>query len=823
MRRTLLVVAVSLCLAGGVHAATITVTGNSDAITIDGQCSLREALTAANTNLPVNECSAGALGLDTIAFSTGATTITVGLVPLPPIVDPIAIDGATLITIDGGNAAIVGLDLVASGNTIRGLTIRRFSTAGIRARSSNNVIAGNTVDANGDGILIDGSVTAATGNRIGGVPATEGNVITESSGAGIHLISASATIIQSNNISRDTGKAAGGEGVLLEQSSNNTIGATTSGGAGGNTIAGGRLTPFDFAPSIRIASGTNNSMLTNAIRHQTLNSGAANAYSNNTIDLGTDGRTPNDHCDGDTGANHLQNAPVILAATEEGPGVTIDGYLDAEPSSTYTIEFFEEPRSFNAYSAPGRYLNHLTVSTDASCRATFHVALPSPGFVHSNGYSATATNAAGETSEMMTANGAFAFFVQKQFTPATVLANAPSHLRLTLSGPFRGGNAGFVDTLPAGLTASNLTTTCVQTTMSTNGTSITVSSFDLLANAFHVPPDCTVEADVVAASPGVYTNVIPAGGVTGGAIDGDPFFYPVTNGTAAIATLTVVAPNPLVAKSFAAPVTTIGTPDRMTITITNPNPAAAITSVAVTDTYPANLKNAATPNASTTCGGTLTAAGGASALTLSGGTIAGGASCTISVDVHSNVAGTFANTIAAGGVTSSAGSNAAPATASVIVQLLAPGVAKSFANPQVANGAPDRLTITLTNPNAAAITGVAFTDNYPANLINATPANASTTCGGTLTAVAGGSSLSLSGGTIPASGSCTVSVDLTSTVAGNYTNTLPAGSVTSANAQSNASAASAGVVIATPMPVMSDRMLLLLAAMLCAIAVLYRH
>src|SRR5207237_1239932 len=168
------------------------------------------------------------------------------------------------------------------------------------------------------------------------------------------------------------------------------IGAVTSGGTGGNVIAGGLLTPFDYAPSIRIASGTNNSILTNSIRHQTTSSGAANAYSNNTIDLGTDGRTPNDHCDGDTGANHLQNSPVLLAATEELPGVVIDGYLDAEPSSTYTIEFFEEPRSFNSYTGAGRYLGHTTVSTDAACRATFHVGLSGvSGMTHRNAYSAT--------------------------------------------------------------------------------------------------------------------------------------------------------------------------------------------------------------------------------------------------------------------------------------------------------------------------------------------------------------------------------------------------------------------------------------------------
>jgi len=820
MRRILLVVAVSLCLARGVHAATITVTGNSDAIAVDGQCSLREAISAANANLAVNECSAGALGLDTIAFGTGATTIAVGA-PLPPFIDPISIDGANLITIDGNNFSAVGLDLEGDMNTIRGLTIRRFFSAGVRIRSAKNIVTGNVISANGDGILIDGETKDATRNRIGGPIAADGNVITNSRGAGIHLIATSDVVIQSNNISRDTAGAEGGEGVLLEDSSANTIGAVTSGGPGGNVIAGGLLTSSDYAPSIRIRDGGHNSMLTNSIRHQTVNSGAANAYSNNTIDLGIDGRTPNDHCDGDSGANNLQNTPVLLAATELS-GVTIDGYLDSAPLSTYTIEFFEEPRSFNSYTGPGRYLGHVIVTTDASCRAAFHLALPTfSGMAHAAAFSATATNADGETSEMTTINGAFSFLVEKQFAPATVLPNTPSRLTLMLDSAPLLGNVAFTDTLPAGLTASNLSTTCIGTAISTTGNSITVS-YPLLDNGLQRGP-CTVEADVVATAPGVYTNIIPAGSATGAANGGEAPVYPVTNSAAAVATLTVVAPNPLVAKSFAAPVTTIGAPDRMTITITNPNPAAAITSVALTDTYPANLKNAATPNASTTCGGTLTATGGASALTLSGGTIAGGASCTISVDVLSDVGGNYTNTISAGGVTSSGGANTAPAQASMTVKLLAPAVAKSFADAQVPNAAPDRLTITLTNPNAAAITGVAFTDNYPTNLINAAPPNASTTCGGTLTAVAGGSSLALSGGTIPASGSCTVSIDLTSTVAGNYTNTLPAGSVTSANAQSNASAASAGVVIATPIPAMSDRMLLLLAAMLCAVAVLHRH
>lgn len=52
--------------------ATITVTTPSDAIAIDGKCSLREAVIAANTDSAVNECPAGS-GADTIVLSAATT------------------------------------------------------------------------------------------------------------------------------------------------------------------------------------------------------------------------------------------------------------------------------------------------------------------------------------------------------------------------------------------------------------------------------------------------------------------------------------------------------------------------------------------------------------------------------------------------------------------------------------------------------------------------------------------------------------------------------------------------------------------------------
>src|SRR5207248_1307551 len=146
------------------------------------------------------------------------------------------------------------------------------------------------------------------------------------------------------------------------------------------------------------------------------------------------------------------------------------------------------------------------------------------------------------------------------------------------------------------------------------------------------------------------------------------------------------------------------------------------------------------------------------------------------------------------------------------------------------------LTITLTNPNATAATGVAFTDTYPASLVNtasasgattcggtvtaanngtgvalsgapvpaagagtaaghvnAAAASAATTCGGTLTAPNNGTSVALSGGTIPASGSCTVTVNVTSAAAGSYNNST--GAIATANAGSTAAASATLTVL----------------------------
>ena len=66
--------------AANVQAATITVTGNGDAVAADGQCTLREAMTAANTDAAVSDCPAGS-GLDTVDFSVTGEIVLLSELP----------------------------------------------------------------------------------------------------------------------------------------------------------------------------------------------------------------------------------------------------------------------------------------------------------------------------------------------------------------------------------------------------------------------------------------------------------------------------------------------------------------------------------------------------------------------------------------------------------------------------------------------------------------------------------------------------------------------------------------------------------------------
>ena len=137
-------------------------------------------------------------------------------------------------------------------------------------------------------------------------------------------------------------------------------------------------------------------------------------------------------------------------------------------------------------------------------------------------------------------------------------------------------------------------------------------------------------------------------------------------------TVTPVTPiAPSLAKAFSPATIGAGATSLLTLTLSNPD-ATAATSASVTDTLPSGVIVAG--GAGTTCGGTVTAVG--STVTLTGGSIPATGSCTVTVNVTAANAGSFINSLTAGALQTSNGSNpsATSATLTVLLPTTTPGL-----------------------------------------------------------------------------------------------------------------------------------------------------
>ena len=103
----------------------------------------------------------------------------------------------------------------------------------------------------------------------------------------------------------------------------------------------------------------------------------------------------------------------------------------------------------------------------------------------------------------------------------------------------------------------------------------------------------------------------------------------------------------------------------LVITLLNPGTSPSDLIAPLTDVFPAGV--VASSIATTTCGGSVTTDALGSSVELTGGSIPPGGSCTVTVDVTSDVAGTHWNTLEAGALQTTSGTNAAEATASLTV------------------------------------------------------------------------------------------------------------------------------------------------------------
>lgn len=384
--------------------------------------------------------------------------------------------------------------------------------------------------------------------------------------------------------------------------------------------------------------------------------------------------------------------------------------------------------------------------------------------------------------------------VTKIFTPNVIKAGERSRLRITLYNPTSqpASNVGATDNLPAGVTVpagANPVTTCTGATITTpTTTQIVVSGANMPAASGGIPETCYAEIDVTSAASGDYTNTIPIGGVTG-TIGG----IPVQNSQPTSDILRVK--DPLVINKaiggytldtgdpagFTTGTTTraVGATAPLVISLTNPN-TADLTEASFTDILPTGLVIAQTPSASTTCAsGAVTATASTTTIGLTGATIPGSGACTITVNVLSNITGTYTNTIAANAVTTFEGvTNDEPTSAEITISS-PPEVSKEFFPAAIPSGGTSTLTIFLSNDNTTAMTlSSALVDTLPTApgtvVIAGTP-NVVKTCPGAVTAVASAGTVTYANGASIPAGGCTISVDVTAATPGVHTNNIPAG------------------------------------------------
>ena len=263
-------------------------------------------------------------------------------------------------TIIGGTSA--GDGNVISGNAVDGIRID--------GTASGTLVQGNYIGTNGTGTAAIGNgddgvsvMVNTSNNTIGGSTAAARNIISGNAATAIY-IEGSSTVVQGNYLGTDvTGtvdlgntKVSTGEGTIRIL---NATGATIGGTDAANE---GNIIAFGGGDGILLqGSSTGIAILGNSIH----------SHAGLGIDLGDNGVTTNDGDfsdtpDQDTGANNLQNFPVLSSITA-GPTPAVFGSLKSTPSRTFRIEFFANSSSdASGYGEGQRFIDSIEVTTNAT-------------------------------------------------------------------------------------------------------------------------------------------------------------------------------------------------------------------------------------------------------------------------------------------------------------------------------------------------------------------------------------------------------------------------------------------------------------------------
>lgn len=256
--------------------------------------------------------------------------------------------------VDG--VADIEFDNVISANGQSGCRLSQVTSTGVGWSSIQGSSFG--VAADGRSVLGNGEhgIVVVRGRVDIGAPFSGTRNIIAGNGLGGILLAAAATpsTILGNFVGTNTfADALGqpGDGIRLEGASQSTIGNGTP--AGRNTIA------YTGGAGIAIPEGTEN-----WVRWNTFHGIGALP-----VDLGPIGTTANDSGDGDSGANSLQNAPVLTGAVRNGLSTIVTGYLESTPSADFRIEFVADSPGMTTLGP----LAVLNVETEPNGRIDFAV------------------------------------------------------------------------------------------------------------------------------------------------------------------------------------------------------------------------------------------------------------------------------------------------------------------------------------------------------------------------------------------------------------------------------------------------------------------
>lgn len=256
---------------------------------------------------------------------------------------------------------------------------------------------------------------------------------------------------------------------------------------------------------------------------------------------------------------------------------------------------------------------------------------------------------------------------------------------------------------------------------------------------------------------------------------------------------------PVISKSFSPNPVAVGTASTLTFVITNPSTnEIPLSGVSFVDNLPSGLTVSAVPDTSQ-CGGTVIVINSNTRINFTGGSVMTDSNCTITVQVSAGETGSYVNI--SNNVNSANGGQGNTGTDTL--EVLAPSsINKKFLPTTIFVDGISTITFTLTNPNTlSALTGVGFTDTFPADLKVANPPNASTTgCDNssspTFAPLANATSLVFSNGSITGDGTCTITVDVIGTAIGEKDNIT--GQVTSTEGGTGATSNTATLTVINP-------------------------